>query len=141
MKKFMMIFALVMAFVGGVFGKDVIDEIKKQNDEKFVTTAIYQDEIFPEAAHKKMSDRYDNTIYLDIEDGVYATGEFKNGTLTYTVWTGNGAVGRVEFRKVYRKSDDQSKVYIRKNGFDNETVCYTGNLLRNVVITELKGIL
>lgn len=141
MKKFMMIFALVMAFVGGVFGKDVIDEIKKQNDEKFVTAAIYQDDIFPGVAHKQLCGPSDNTIYLDIEDGVYATGEFKNGTLTYTVWNGNEEVGSVEFRKVYRKSDDQSKVYIRKNGEDNKTVCYTGNLLRNVVITELKGIL
>lgn len=141
MKKFMTMVLVVMAFVMGVCGRNIVEEIKHQNDEKFIVTAVYQDEIFPDAAHKKMSNSYDNTIFLDMDGSTYATGEFKNGTLTYIVWNDNGVVGRVEFTREYRAADDQSRVYIKKNGFDKGTVCYTGNLFRNVVITELKDLL
>lgn len=142
MKKFMIIFALVMAFVGGVFGKDVIGTIKHRNDEKFVTAKVYQDELFSGKAHKPISNRDANMIYLDGERIIYATGKVKKGSLVFTVYSakyGDRPLGQVEFTKVYRKSDDQTRVHIVSDGEDRGTVCYTGDLLKNVVKTELNS--
>ena len=144
MKRFMMVMALVFAFACGICGKEIVNEVKRQNDEKFVVKTTYRDEIVPNAEHKVMNNRTDNGIILDMDEGIYATCEVvrSKGVLCYTVWKygEEKPLGRVDFWREYRAADDQSRVTVVKNGIEKSTVCYTGNLFRNVVMTELKNL-
>lgn len=135
MKKFMMVMALVFAFVMGVCGRNIVSEIKKQNDEKFVVTAIYQDEVYPGSAHDTKFDKI--TI---VGPDRYAAAKTEGKDLVYVIYDNVGEVGKLTFTKEYRKSDDQSRVIIKKDGCDDKCVTYTGNLMRSVVMTELDNL-
>ena len=133
MKKIMMVFALVFMFACGVAGKEVYNEVRKQNDEKFVVTAIYQDEIHPGSAHSTTF----NSVMM-IGPDLYATEKADGTEVVYVVYNKVGTIGRISFTKEYRKSDGQSRIIVKKNEDEEKCVVYTGDLLRSVVMTELE---
>lgn len=135
MKKFMMVLALIFVFASGTCCKEIYNEIKKQNDEKFVVTAIYQDEVYPGSAHNT---KFDKVIIVGPDR--YAAAKTEGKDLVYVIYDNVGEVGRLTFTKEYRKSDDQSRVIIKKDGCDDKCVTYTGNLMRSVVMTELNSL-
>lgn len=142
MKKFGFIAIVVMAFVLGICGRNIVNEVKRQNDERFVQTAFYADELMEYAPHKKMSGDRSVEYVLDWNRGLFARGKGNGKELVFTVYNGEGVLTEVVFTREYRKADDQSRVYIKRNGVqDGSCVTYTGEMLQNVIRTELSNVL
>ena len=145
MKKIMMVLVLVFTFACGVAGKEIVNEVKRQNDQKFVKTAFYEDELIIGAEHKQMKGDQAVNYTLDAENGVYASGKVKDGKLEFLVYkmkdtyTGD-KVSVITFERTHRKADDCYRVMVQRD--DQEPVCvtYTGDLFKNVIKTELDNI-
>lgn len=142
MKKFMMVLVMVFVFACGVCGKEIVNEVKRQNDQKFVKTTFYADELMEYAPHKKMSGDRSVEYVLDWNRGLFARGKGNGKELVFTVYNGEGVLSEVVFTREYRKADDQSRVYIKRDGIqDGSCVTYTGEMLQNVIRTELENVL
>lgn len=140
MKKFMMVLVMVFVFACGICGKEIVNEVKRQNDQKFVKTTFYADELMEYAEHKPMKGSCVEYM-LDWQRNVYSVGRVENGVLVFTVYEGKDEIAKVNFDRTHRKADDCYRVMVQCG--DQEPVCvtYTGNLLQNVVKTELKNVL
>lgn len=140
MKKFMMVLVMVFVFACGVCGKEIVNEVRRNNEQKFVKTTFYADELMEYAEHKPMKGNCVEYM-LDWQRNVYSVGRVENGVLVFTVYEDKDEIAKVNFDRTHRKADDCYRVMVQRG--DQEPVCvtYTGNLLQNVVKTELKNVL
>ena len=141
MKKFRMVLVVVMAMMFGFFGKDVHETWVHRNDDKFVKTTFYKDDIFLYEPHEKWGSTVDY-VTLDRDRGINGTGVLKNGQLVFTLYEGEDHLETIRFERYHRVSDDQTRVLIYRGNSEPDAVVYKEEpeLFYNVVMTELKSL-